>query len=35
MRMPPNYRSALEARTALCLQIEAQCPGTSESERYA
>ncbi len=29
-----NPRSALEARTALCLHIEAQRPGASESERH-
>jgi hypothetical protein len=29
----PNHRSALDARTALCLRIEAQWPGASESER--
>jgi hypothetical protein len=28
----PNPRSALEARTALCLHIEAYRPGTSESD---
>jgi hypothetical protein len=29
-----NERSALDARTALCLHIEAQWPGASESERW-
>jgi hypothetical protein len=28
-----NKRSALEARTATCLHIEARWPGASESER--
>jgi hypothetical protein len=29
----PNKRSALDARTALCLHIQRQRPGASESER--
>ena len=35
MRVAPNKRSALDARTALCLHIEAAWPGASESERWA
>jgi hypothetical protein len=31
----PNHRSALDARSALCLHIEAHWPGASESERWA
>ena len=31
---PANYRSALDARTALCFHIEAHWPGASESERW-
>jgi hypothetical protein len=33
--MTPNTRSALDARTALCLHIKAHRPGASESERSA
>jgi hypothetical protein len=29
----PNYRSALDARTALCLHIEDHWPSASESDR--
>jgi hypothetical protein len=31
--MTPNPRSALDARTALCLHIERHWPGASESAR--
>jgi hypothetical protein len=31
--MRPNPRSALDARTALCLHVECHWPGASESER--
>jgi hypothetical protein len=31
----PNQRSALDARTALCLHMQAHWPGASESERSA
>jgi len=33
MIQPPNLRSALDARTALCLHIERRWPGASESQR--
>lgn len=33
MRMRPNLRSALDARTALCLYKEDHWSGASESER--
>ena len=32
--MKPNKRSALDARTALCLHIEGHWPGASESGRW-
>jgi len=35
MSAVPNERSALDARTPLCLHIEAHWPGASESERLA
>jgi hypothetical protein len=31
----PSLRSALDARTALCLHVEANWRGASESERSA
>ena len=33
--MMPNHRSALDARTALCLHTRDDWPGASESERSA
>jgi hypothetical protein len=33
-RTPPNRRSALDARTALCFHIKRHWPGASESERW-
>ena len=35
MPMSPNHRSALDARTAVRLHIEAPWPGASESDRWA
>jgi len=31
--MKPNPRSALDARTSLCIRVEAHWPGASESGR--
>jgi hypothetical protein len=33
MNHAPKYRSALDARPALCLHIEIEWPGAGESER--